>query len=193
MAGNFRVCKTLELVSQQYRWPRLRQFVEEMFVIVIHVVDQRVLDTNLMAYYNHFPFLKILGSLYPWISSPISQLQKVLMQFSLWSIDLPKWHISCHVRSLLLVKRRSIYLCGRYSGIMVFQMMLLVIMVHNSSQSFGSTCSNISECRLRFLRAIISRLMDELSVLTKIWSNIFIVSSNTNTMIGFFLYLAEFP
>ena len=47
-------------------------FPNSMFVVAIHVVDQRVLDTDLMAYYNHFPFLKILGSLYPWISLPIS-------------------------------------------------------------------------------------------------------------------------
>ena len=29
----------------------------------------------------------------------ISQFQNVWMQFSRWSIDLPKWHISCHVQS----------------------------------------------------------------------------------------------
>ena len=74
--------------------------------------------------------------------------------------------------------------CGRYLSIMVCRMILLVIGVHNSSQSFGSTCSNFSTFRLSFLRAIIPKQMAKLSVPTKRWNNIFVVSSTINKMIG---------
>ena len=53
---------------------------------------------------------------------------------------------------------------------MVFQIILLVIVVHNSSHSFRSTCS-------RFLQAIIQIPMYKVSVSTRLWRNIFVVSS----------------
>ena len=67
---------------------------------------------------------------------------------------------------------------------MVCQMILLAIVVHNSSQCFGSTCSNFSTFQLSFLQAIIPKQMAKLSVPTKHWNNIFIVSSTINKMIG---------
>ena len=78
MAGHFGVRKTLDLISRHCWWPLLRNFVEGYVQSCdIYVVDQRVVVTDPMAYYNHFPFRKLIGSRYLWTSLLISQFQKI--------------------------------------------------------------------------------------------------------------------
>ena len=142
-----------------------------MFGAVIYVVDQRVLVIDPMAYYNHFPFRKLLGSWYigTFITNlPVSKgfdaILTVVDRFTKMAHFLP-------CTKSITSQETADLLCGRYLSIMVYRMILLVIVVHNSSQSFGSTCLNFSTFRLSFLRAIIPKQMAKLSVPTKRWNN----------------------
>jgi hypothetical protein len=82
--GHFGFNKTLELISRDFWWPQMWKAVKE-FVLSCNTCSRsknpRHHHIVRIDFCNHYQFQANLGLLFPWTSSTICHLQRILMQY----------------------------------------------------------------------------------------------------------------
>ena len=131
----------------------------------------------LLACYDHFLYLQVLGMTYPWILLKAFQFQKDTLSFWWWLIDRPNMPISCQSNILLLptVLPRLFWIMSlSYMG---FHTQLSLIGIRYSYVSFGRSCSNCMTPNFWWAQHITHKWMARLKESTSVWRCTYAVQS----------------